>query len=101
MRGRNAAPMHAGAMQNFYTSAAWLAARQRALRRDGYLCVRCARYGRRTLAELVHHKIPVEVAPEKRLRLDNLQSLCIACHNAMHPEKGSPPSRRDASRSSP
>ena len=84
----------------FENSAAWRSRREDALRRDKYQCVECRRYGRRTPdglpvpAELVHHIVPLEVDWNKRLALDNLQSLCRQCHNKKHPEKGSPPGRR-------
>ncbi len=84
----------------FYNSDAWKQKRERALRRDKYQCVECKRYGRRNAdglpvtADLVHHVVPVEVDWSKKLELNNLQSLCRACHNKKHPEKGSPPGRR-------
>jgi 5-methylcytosine-specific restriction protein A len=33
---------------------------------------------------LVHHIEPVETAPEKRLAVENLQSLCRDCHEELH-----------------
>lgn len=68
----------------FYTSARWRRARDARLRIDSYWCTRC----RRTVATMVHHVIPREIAPELELDLDNLRSLCAACHAIMHPEKG-------------
>lgn len=78
----------------FYHTAAWRKVRQMALMRDGGMCQDCmdrlrAGYGfhpRR--AEMVHHIIPVSERPDLALDLNNLRSLCNACHAAEHPEKG-------------
>lgn len=86
--------------EDFYNSGAWRRKRERILRRDKYLCVECRRYGRRgadglpIAAVTVHHIVPLEIDPTRRMDNDNLQSLCKACHNKKHPEKGSPPGRR-------
>ena len=58
------------------------------LRRAGYLCERCARYGRRTPAKIAHHKKPIDEYPELAYAVDNGEALCEACHNKEHPEKG-------------
>ena len=58
------------------------------------LCVRCMHEGRETLATEVHHISPVEdgatAEDRRRLMFDatNLQSLCHACHVAVHVELG-------------
>ena len=84
----------------FYKSAAWLRKRAKILRRDKYLCVECRRYNRRgadglpIAAYTVHHIVPLEIDPSKKLDDKNLRSLCRACHNKAHPEKGSPPGSR-------
>jgi 5-methylcytosine-specific restriction endonuclease McrA len=89
-----------GWQEEFYKSARWLHKREQILRRDKYLCTECRRYGRRdrdglpVQAVTVHHIEPLELAPERKLDDKNLQSLCKACHNRKHPEKGTPPSRR-------
>lgn len=81
----------------FYSTWAWRAARKRALERDLGECVLCAQEGRYELdsagrphpvrATMVHHIAPLKTAPEKALELDNLMSLCDACHERMHPER--------------
>lgn len=58
------------------------------LRRAGYLCEECKRYGRRTPATIAHHIKPVEQYPELKMDTNNGQALCEACHNKKHPEKG-------------
>ena len=58
------------------------------------LCARCMHEGRETLASEVHHISPVEdgatAEDRRRLMFDatNLQSLCHACHVAVHVELG-------------
>ena len=78
----------------FYHTAAWKKIRRTALSRDGGYCQDCmdrirAGYGGKPRrAEMVHHIIPVKERPDLALELDNLRSLCSACHAAHHPEKG-------------
>lgn len=74
-----------------YHSPAWLQKRAAILRRDGYKCQECKRYGRLRDAEIVHHKNPVEFFPELAFCDENLVSLCTKCHNKKHPEKGRKP----------
>ncbi len=47
------------------------------------LCEECLRQGRVTPAELVDHIVPIEEGGAV-FELDNLQSLCKACHNRKH-----------------
>lgn len=88
-RGKKADP--------FYKSAAWRRARRQALERDHYICQDCLAAKRRgemvrpRTATAVHHIQPVEQRPDLRLELSNLISLCDACHNKRHPEKGGSP----------
>ena len=78
----------------FYTSAAWRAVREQALIRDHYICQKCQRKAdmglifRPNAATMVHHLKPRSQYPELELCLDNLESLCDACHNEEHPERG-------------
>ena len=70
-------------LKEFYHSKAWRKVREVALKRDNYLCCRCDRPG-----EHVHHKIrltPENVNdPAISLNLDNLETLCHACHDQEH-----------------
>ena len=70
-----------------YAGRAWLRVRRQALVRDGYMCRWCRRYGRSKPAVIVHHVKSADEYPELAYRLDNLVSLCLACHNQAHPEK--------------
>jgi len=74
--------------KKFYNSAAWRKCREYVLKRDNYLCQRCLRKGIIQAADVVHHKEHLEDNPEKALDPENLESLCNACHNEEHPEKG-------------
>ena len=61
--------------------------RIQALNRDHWLCQECLRKGMINTAEEVHHIKPLEDFPELGLRLDNLESLCHACHEATKERK--------------
>lgn len=77
----------------FYKSRAWRKARISALMRDNFLCVECVAANAKGVrrrphaAEMVHHVLPIKEYPDLALELSNLQSLCNACHNRLHPEK--------------
>lgn len=70
-----------------YRCAKWRKQRERVLRRDGYMCQYCKRYGRRKTATTVHHIKHADEYPELAYTDSNLISLCDACHNKAHPEK--------------
>jgi 5-methylcytosine-specific restriction enzyme A len=65
----------------FYKTKQWEKVRVLALRRDHGQCVPCDKQGKTTPANIIDHIIPYEVAPDLGLTLDNLQTICIACHN--------------------
>ena len=70
----------------FYFSTAWrkLRAYKRSL---NPLCEECLKEGRITKGELVDHIIPIDKGGEL-LNLDNLQTLCKACHYKKHKAEG-------------
>lgn len=68
----------------FYKNRSWKRKRETVLRRDGYLCRECARYGKSTAATTVHHIYPRVDYPEHKLNTNNLLSLCNSCHGSMH-----------------
>lgn len=80
-----------------YNSREWKELRAAKLRSTRGLCERCLAQGYYVPATLVHHVVPIETARTKdelrRLALDcglqGLQSLCTACHGAVHRELGS------------
>lgn len=67
--------------RDFYHSKEWERVRQRALVRDKGLCQHCIKENKITMADMVHHIIPIKDDWSKRLDLDNLVSLCHTCHN--------------------
>jgi len=73
---------------NFYKTLRWKNKRLWILKRDGYMCVECKRYGTVTEATTVHHIKHYESNPKLGLKGDNLMSVCNRCHNKLHPEKG-------------
>lgn len=71
------------ARRAFYVSAEWIACRNAYAASVFYLCERCKRPG-----YIVHHKTHITDAnendPEITLNWDNLEFLCIDCHNKEH-----------------
>ncbi len=65
--------------KKIYNSVRWAKVREQALLRDEMLCKLCG-----GLAEMVHHKIELKDAFELAYELDNLQSICFACHSKIH-----------------
>ena len=70
-----------------YNSRRWRHKSKEILRRDGYRCQHCKRYGKRVQAVVAHHIKHVDEYPELAYTNGNLVSLCNACHNKEHPEK--------------
>lgn len=67
-----------------YHSGKWKAKRKKILRRDGYMCQYCRRFGKRVDAVTVHHIYPAEKYPQYIWCDWNLISLCGQCHDKMH-----------------
>ncbi len=67
-----------------YKDKRWEHKRENILRRDGYKCRQCKRYGKTTPATMVHHINPSETHPTLVYTDDNLISLCWKCHELMH-----------------
>lgn len=65
----------------FYNSSEWKILSRKRLQDDGYKCVKCGK-----IASEVDHIKPIQIPGgwELRLDIDNLQSLCIGCHNEKH-----------------
>ena len=77
-----------------YNEARHRAWREAVLRRAGYLCEECKRYGRTDAdglpvrATTAHHIKHRDEYPELQYVISNGRALCEACHNKAHPEKG-------------
>ena len=66
----------------FYQSTAWRKMRQQVLIRDNYLCQHCLSQGVVNDKDLiVHHKVELKRDWSKRLDMNNLETVCISCHN--------------------
>lgn len=67
----------------FYHSPQWRKLSRTFLLSRNYICQRCG-----APAEIAHHKQHLTAAnvnnPEISLNPDNLEALCLACHNAEH-----------------
>jgi len=80
--------------KDHYSSAGHEAWRRAVLRRAGYLCEECKRYGRLdknglpVAATTAHHVKHLDDYPELAYDVTNGRALCAACHNKAHPEKG-------------
>ena len=74
--------------EQFYHSARYKRWRALVLRKAGYLCENCLRYGKRVPATVAHHIKHREEFPELELEASNGRALCAKCHNLEHPEKG-------------
>jgi 5-methylcytosine-specific restriction endonuclease McrA len=67
---------------------------EKVLRRAGYLCEECKRYGRLdrnglpVRATTAHHIKHRDEYPELQYDVSNGRALCEKCHNKAHPEKG-------------
>ncbi|MBK5254333.1 MAG: HNH endonuclease [Peptostreptococcaceae bacterium] len=71
----------------FYKSKEWLALKELVLREHHYECQECKKRGKITKADTVHHIKHVRDHPELALTKSNLEPVCKACHNKLHPEK--------------
>ncbi len=69
----------------FYDSAAWLRFRAYILTRRP-LCERCQEDGHLTPARHVHHVKPRKDRPDLAFDEDNVQALCVPCHNRVEHE---------------
>jgi len=72
----------------FYLTGRWKAFATKIRRRDKYTCQLCIKYGKRVEGNIIHHIKPREEYPELAYDPENCVTLCEACHNRMHPEKG-------------
>ncbi len=67
-----------------YHSTRWKKKRAHILKRDGYMCQDCKRYGKRVDATMVHHIYPAEEYPEYQWCDWNLIAMCGKSHEKMH-----------------
>ena len=74
--------------KGFYKTAAWKRCRAAYIKSVGGLCERCLAQGIITPGYIVHHKKYIDLAnvtdPNITLSFDNLEYLCLDCHNKEH-----------------
>lgn len=65
----------------FYGGKAWRTLSAKRIQADGYKCVKCGAW-----ATEVDHIVPIQTSEgwDRRYDWDNLQSLCVKCHNDKH-----------------
>ncbi len=72
----------------FYNSKAWQRCRSEYLSTVGGLCERCEKNGIIKPAKIVHHKEYIDITniddPNILLSFDNLEAVCLDCHNRIH-----------------
>ncbi|MGK0575518.1 HNH endonuclease [Macrococcus capreoli] len=69
---------------SFYNSKQWKDVRATVLQRDFYLCQQCKRQGITTFGNIVHHIVELKDDWSLRLDMNNLETVCSACHNQEH-----------------
>jgi 5-methylcytosine-specific restriction enzyme A len=77
----------AGSIEKFYNNRKWRNLSKKIKKRDNNECQMCKRKGKYARAQNVHHIKELKDYPELAYEEDNLESLCISCHNEEHPEK--------------
>ncbi|UII58110.1 HNH endonuclease (plasmid) [Cytobacillus spongiae] len=84
--------------RKFYDSKEWKLIREEVKKRDNYECQECKRQGRVTIDTneysesarrkkiqlIVHHIKELEHHPDLALEEDNLETICVDCHNKEH-----------------
>lgn len=79
--------------QEFYRSREWKLCRESYLQQHS-LCELCLAKGIIVPAEIVHHVVHLNENnyknPEVALNFDNLQAVCLSCHNGIHFRDNSP-----------
>jgi 5-methylcytosine-specific restriction protein A len=81
-------PRQRDELDKIYNTARWKKARKTVLIRDYYLCQECKRRGLIVQGNTVHHIVALRDDISKAFELANLETICIACHNKEHPERG-------------
>ena len=84
--------------RKFYDSSDWKRLREEVKKRDNYEWQECKRKGivridtneysehakRKKIQLVVHHIKELEHHPELALEIDNLETICVDCHNKEH-----------------
>lgn len=74
-------------IDKLYKSKRWQRVRQIVIARDFGMCQECKRRGRKTRGTIIHHVIEAREDLTLFWSVDNLECICVACHNREHPER--------------
>lgn len=73
---------------SMYKTERWKRLRSQVVKRDRWTCTSCGRSVKGKGESRVDHIIKVKDDPSKAWQVSNLRTLCSACDNARHAEKG-------------
>ena len=74
-------------IDKLYKTNKWRKLRELVIARDFGVCQECQRRGIIARGTVVHHIIEAREDITKFWDIDNLELVCLACHNKEHPEK--------------
>ncbi|HFD1661192.1 HNH endonuclease signature motif containing protein [Enterococcus faecium] len=74
-------------IDKLYKTNKWRKLRELVIARDFGVCQECQRRGIVTRGIVVHHVIEAREDITKFWDINNLELVCLACHNKEHPEK--------------
>ncbi len=74
-------------IDKLYKTKRWRDLRQVVIARDFGMCQECKRRGRAQKASIIHHIVEAREDLSLFWSVDNLECICVACHNREHPER--------------
>lgn len=74
-------------IDKLYKTKRWRDLRQVVIARDFGMCQECKRRGRKTRGTIIHHIVEAREDLSLFWSVDNLECICVACHNREHPER--------------
>jgi len=74
-------------IDKLYKTSRWQKLRRYVISRDYGMCQECKRRGIMTRGNIVHHIIEAREDITKFWDSNNLETICVECHNREHPER--------------